>query len=117
MKKAEMYNKKPTEMLKNAIIKLMTPAETKAKEETDKLKAKSKGLKQQVKKETRKGGDKKVAKEKFDLLDALDKALTEDATAVDKFQKLLDKFKKVEEAVPIAVSTPTPRKGENYRNN
>jgi hypothetical protein len=96
---------------------MMSPAEVKAKDDKEKATAKVKGLKQQIKKEVKKTGSRKADAPKFDLLAELDKALTDSPESVDKFQKLLDKFKKVEEKAPVAETTRSPRGGENYRNN
>lgn len=111
-----MYNKKPFDVLKASIIKMMSPAEAKAKEDKEKTTAKVKGIKQQIKKEVKKSGSKKADAPKFDLLAELDKALTSSPESVSKFQELLNKFKKVEEKAPVAETTAAPRHGEAYRN-
>lgn len=118
IKKITLYNKKPNETAKKAIIKMLTPESVKIKEEKEKNQAKVKGLKQQIKKESKKGVgvDKKVKKENKDLLGQLEDMLTDNPDAVDKLQALLNKFKKHEEKAPKERYTTNPRRGEVYRN-
>jgi len=115
-KKIGLYNKRPSENSKKALIKLLTPEAAKVKEEKEKVEAKVKGLKQQVKKEIKKEKGNKDKVEQKDLLGQLEDLLISDETAVPKLQALLDKFKKVEEKAPAAKESPKPRSGEYYGN-
>lgn len=89
----------------------MSPVEVKAKEDKEKVVAKTKGIKQQIKKEVKK--DKSKNTEKFDLLKEMEIALTASPDTVDKMQALLNKFKKAEEKAPVAVASPVRRSGEH----
>jgi transcriptional regulator NrdR family protein len=111
MRKMALYNKKPTESGKKALIKLLTPELTKKKEDKEKVAVKTKAIKKQIKKITKREAKKEaVAVEgRKDLMTELTELLTTDETAVGRLQALLNKFKKVEEAVPTATAAPTRR--------
>lgn len=116
MKKITLYNKRPTETSKKALIKLLTPETVKAKEEKEKVEAKVKGLKQQVKKEIKKEKGNKDNIEQKDLLGQLEDLFAADSEAVDKIQALLNKYKKAEEKAPEGQITKNPQRKEVYRN-
>lgn len=115
-KKVELYEKKPSEAGRKAILKLAAPETIKAKEVKEKNEAKAKGIKQQIKKENKKEKPKVVEAEKKSLIAQLEEELSDHPESVDALQKILDKFKKVEEKAPIAQYTKNPRRGEAYRN-
>lgn len=114
MKKMELHNKKPNAKLKAEIVALMQPATVAAKKEQEKVEAKTKGLKQQIKKETKKSKV-KVDQAQKSLVQQLEEEISKDETAIPKLQAILNKYKKVEEKKPEAVTTSNPRGGENYR--
>jgi hypothetical protein len=114
IKEMEAYNKRPSATRKKKIIGLLAPEAVKKAAVKEATTAKIKGLKSQVKKI--KKTNKKEEKEEKSILVQLEEALTQDATAVDKLQAILDKFKKKDEkVVPVAAVTSSPRGGENYR--
>lgn len=110
MRKMVNYNKRPTEGGKATIIKLLTPEATKIKEEQEKNKAKAKGLKQQIKKETKKSMEDKP---KRNILEEIEELVSTDDTAIPRLQAILDKFKKVEEAKPAPVAAKQRMTGEH----
>lgn len=111
LKKVALYNKRPSDTAKKAIVKMLTPEATKLTEQKETIKAKAKGIKQQLKKQVK--GSKVATSPERNLLTELEEMLTADATAVDKFQELLNRFKKVEAARPEAVASSAPRRGEH----
>lgn len=111
MNKMELYNKRPSAKLKNEIVKLMQPATTTIVKEKEVAEAKTKGLKQQIKKETKKSKV-SVDKDKKSLISQLEEELVKDPSAAPKLQAILEKYKKVEEKAPVAISTHSPRGGE-----
>lgn len=110
LKKIELYNKRPSDDKKKQIIKLVAPEAAKKSSEVEKIKSKAKGLKSQVKKAAKK--NKTVNKDAKTFLVELEELLQSDETAVDTLQKILDKYKRVEEAKPAAVAAPVIRRGE-----
>lgn len=115
MKKMELYNKKPSAKLKTEIVKLMQPAAAIIAKEKEAVEAKAKGLKQQIKKETKKS---KVSVDKVSksLIEQLEEEIEYDGTAIPKLQAILDKYKKVEANAPTAQITKSPTRKEVYRN-
>jgi len=113
-KKMELYNKRPSAAKKAEIIKMLQPVATAAKVEAEKTEAKAKGLKQQIKKETKKSKT-SVSKEQKSLIQQLEEEISHDETAIPKLQAILDKYKKVEEKAPVAQITGKPTRKETYR--
>lgn len=69
IKKITLYNKKPTELNKKSIIKLLSPKAVEVKKTIEKQEAKKKGYEKLVKKE-KTGNKKEVAKKKADFTKA-----------------------------------------------
>lgn len=109
-KKIELYNRKPSDTLKETIIKLLAPEAVKKEKVKEDLTAKVKGIKQQAKKATK--AVTKVSKEEKDVLKTLEADLTAGSVTVQEAQAIVNKFKKVEEVKASAVISSYRRSGE-----
>lgn len=116
MKKMEMYNKKPSDRMKAQIVKLLTPATIKAKQDEEAIEAKAKGIKHQIKKEVKRSKSKDSEKERINLIEQVETAIRKNEVDVEQLQAMVDRYKKVEEKAPLSEQTTTPWRGETYRN-
>ncbi len=115
--KIGMFNKKNTDTIKKAIIKLLSPVTAEKEAKKEKLETKQKGLKKLAKKTVKEAKAKaKPDKETKVLIADVEKALTANDLTVEELEALLKKAKGVEEKAPVAATTSTPRHGEAYRN-
>lgn len=105
-KKIALYNKKPTDTIKDYVIKALTPAAVKEKKEVDDLQAKKKGYEKLEKRKAKEGTKRTTA----DIIKDVEALVIEDEESIKKLQAILDGLKKTEEKV-----TPNPAQGPSRR--
>ena|SRR5580765_7369743 len=115
-KRIELYNKRPSETGKKAIIKLLTPETVKKEATKEKLKTKEKGYKKLVKRSIKQIKAKSADKETRILIRDVEEALVAEDISVAELEELLRRAKGIEEKAPREQYTKDPRRGEVYRN-